>query len=523
MAAAGTMLSAVAASPSGKRPNLLFVFTDQQSHDMLGCAGNDQIITPNLDRFAAEGLRFTQCVSQQPVCTPFRSMLLSGQHTLCNGCLTNDLRMLPGKGNYFGEVLGDAGYCMGYIGKWHLLGGDRKRPIPPGPLRYGFDGTFLSNNCTMDFRPGHAYFWNERGEKEIFDEWEPYAQTRQAMEFLEQCSADEPFALFLSWHAPHDHFVDGKAVGYTAPAELMAKYERDAIRFRPNTDEELFAQRQKRFPGYSGQSDNLRDDYHGYYAMCTGIDIAFGWLMDKLEEKGLDRNTIVVFTSDHGCSLGAWTADIQDLVRRKNLTPEQAMKGVYCGTKGTPHDWSSRTPLLVRWPGRIDPGVSDVLFGTLDFMPTLLGMMNLRIPSVCQGTDLSAHLLRGADPKVSSMPIFSTWYRGVQTPRYTYATSGPGRGWLWDREKDPWQMHNLFDDKNYADIRQDLHKQTLAYLERFDDHFPNPRALTAITMGLSPDADPKEVQRAIDTQGVPQGRPIDLARDLPSVLPGLKN
>lgn len=265
-----------------QRPNLLFVFSDQHSHDMLGCAGNDQIITPNLDRLAGEGVRFTQCISQQPICTPFRSMLLSGQHTLHNGCLSNDLQMLPGNGTYFGEVLRDAGYRMGRIGKWHLLGGDRKRPIPAGPLRYGFDDTLLPNNCPMDFRPGDAYFWNERDVTETFDEWEPYAQTRQALEFLDDCSADEPVALCVSWHPPHDHFVDGKEIGDTAAAELMAMYDHEAIRFRPNTDEDLFTERQKRFPGYSGQSGNLRNDYHGYYAMCTGVDTAFGHLMARL-------------------------------------------------------------------------------------------------------------------------------------------------------------------------------------------------------------------------------------------------
>ncbi|MCL5270221.1 MAG: sulfatase [bacterium] len=512
-----------AGAPDTRRPNLVFVFSDQHSHDMLGCYGNDQIITPNLDRFAAEGVRFTQCVSQYPICTPFRSMLLSGQHILYNACLTNDIQMLPGHGKYFAEVLHDAGYHTGYVGKWHLFGGDRNRPVPPGPCRYGFDETFLTNNCTMDFRPGHAYYWNEKGEKTVFEEWEPYGQTRQALEFLEQCREDQPFALFVSWHPPHDHFVDGKAIGYTAPPELMARYDRDKIRMRPNTDEELYKEYSKYRPAaknYKGQSDDNRDDYHGYYAMCTGVDTAFGRIVDKLKQKELDRNTIVVFTSDHGCSLGAWTADIKDVARRENISLSQAMPKILAVTKGTPHDWSMRTPLLVRWPGRLKPRVSDLPFGTLDFMPTLLGMMGLPIPDTCQGANLTEYIRGGKDDAVASLPIFSTWYRGVYTPRHTYTISKPGTGWLYDREKDPWQTCNVFDSADYAEVRKRLHRETLTHMARFRDRFPSSSTLMARTMGAGSE-DARGVHHLINTSGIPKGRPIDLVESAPSVLPEL--
>ena len=113
----GLAPAAWAAGPShdDKKPNLLFVFSDQQSSDMLGCYGNHQIITPNIDRLAAEGLRFDHCISSSPVCTPYRGMLLSGQHPLYNGAMVNDMQMLPGNGNHFGEVLRDKGYRMGYM------------------------------------------------------------------------------------------------------------------------------------------------------------------------------------------------------------------------------------------------------------------------------------------------------------------------------------------------------------------------------------------------------------------------
>ena len=147
------------------KPNFLFVFSDQQSSDMLGCYGNDQIITPNIDRLAKEGVRFNHCISSSPVCTPYRGMLLSGQHPLNVGAMVNDMQMLPGNGKYVAEVLRDAGYRTGYIGKWHLYDGKRNRPIPKGALRYGFDHEYRSNNCTLDFSAKNSFYWNDNGER----------------------------------------------------------------------------------------------------------------------------------------------------------------------------------------------------------------------------------------------------------------------------------------------------------------------------------------------------------------------
>ena len=89
---------------------------------------------------------------------------MTGQHSLNSGAMQNDLRMLPGQGNYLGEVLRDAGYRMGYFGKWHLYGGNRVRPVPPGPFRYGFDHEFLTNNCTLLYDAKRAYYWDETGQ-----------------------------------------------------------------------------------------------------------------------------------------------------------------------------------------------------------------------------------------------------------------------------------------------------------------------------------------------------------------------
>lgn len=431
-----------------KKPNLLFVFSDQQTYDMVGCYGNQQIITPNIDKLAEQGLRFENCFSNSPICTPFRGMLMSGQYSLFNGCYSNDRPLLPGNGKKFAEVLRDDGYKTGYIGKWHLLGGDRKRPIPPGPMRYGFDDVFYSNNCHVDFRAGKCFFWNENDEREYFDEWEVYGQTNQAIDFLESVKdKEEPFALFVSWHPPHDW---GKFTGedgqmhyrYDAPEELMAYYNRDSIKVRPGIE----------------STTDLRRMYHGHMAMTTGVDIAFGQLMDKLKEIGADENTIVVFTSDHG-----------DMLEYDEATlPKQY-----------PHDYSLHIPFIVKYPKTIkENATTSLLFSALDMMPTILGLMGQEIPNECQGKNLSKAILTGNENAVDYVPIWlhqHTGFRGVITKDYTFAQSKAGdsklHNVLFDRKNDPYQLSNDFTKAESEAIKTELWKKTQEWMNSIGDEF----------------------------------------------------
>jgi arylsulfatase A-like enzyme len=462
------------------KPNLLFVFTDQQSFDMLGCYGNQQVQTPNLDKLAAGGVRFEYCISSTPVCTPYRGMLLSGQHPLKNGAFSNDACMLPGNGNYFGEVtmahvLGEAGYRTGYVGKWHIYGGQRDRPVPAGPYRYGFDDVFLSNNCTLDFAPDVAFYYDQHtGEPVKFNQWEVYGQTQQAEQFIEESSQDQPWALFVSWHPPHDH----TGLRYTTLPELEALYDPDTIKLRPSMSD----------------TPEVRRKFAGYMAMITGCDIAFGRLMDTLKEQGMDDNTVVVFTSDHGDLHGAhgrpWA-------------------------KSFPEDESCRVPLLIHYPEKLKPRSSELLVGTLDLMPTLLGLMNLPIPDTCDGQDLTPHIQAGNDDAVASVPLFyfiPSW-RGVFTKDFTYSKRGPTSGpsdmeWntLYDRKADPYQLTNRYYDEDYAAKREELEQLTNQWLARFDDPFLNGYELVKRLGFASP-----ELHGKGNTCRLP-GRPVDVLK-----------
>lgn len=471
-----------------RRPNLLFVFSDQQSWDMLGCYGNEDLRTPRLDRFAADGVRFQHCVSTTPVCTPYRGMLLSGLHPLYNGAISNDWPLLANNGPYLPAVLRDAGYRMGYVGKWHLLGGPRDRGVPHD-MRYGFDGLFATNNCHVNYAPGECFYWTEDGRKEFFDEWEVFGQTRQALEFLDGCDDDQPFALFVSWHPPHDiGWQPGSLVRqYATIPELMELYDPDRLTLRPHVED----------------TPEVRHAYHGYYAMCSGVDTAFGRLMDKLEEKGLADNTLVVFSADHGDHLSSYGRTIP---------------------KCWPEDVSCRVPLLMRMPGRLPAGgVSEQLVGTLDLMPTLLGLMGLDPPATCQGTDLSGPIAAGRDSGAESVPLYFTTpaWRGVYTKEYTYAR-GASLHWtrpdgrykvttrpvdcLYARADDPRQQRNRHGHPEWRIVQQDLERQTQAWLDRFEDTEPDVRRL----IGLLKGADGRQPERAA-APGFP-GRPIDLIK-----------
>ncbi len=439
--------------------------TDQQSFDMIG-AVNPQVRTPVLDALASRGVCFEHAVSNQPICTPFRGMLFSGQHPLYSGCFTNDVPLLPNTGDRFAHVLSRAGYETAYIGKWHLYGGGtRKTGIPPGPNRHGFDETFLTNNCHVDYRPGSCYYWDDVNNQVFFKDvypdkpWELEAQTRQAEEWFGRRDRNRPFALFVSWHPPHDFGgadispdLPGHQYNYGVDVldrDLLKPYEGWSIRLRAGTpdDKKVKACRDKQ--------------YRNYMAMVSACDSAFGRLIDQLKKQGVYDDTLTVFTSDHGDMLGSHGAQ----------KPKQY-----------PQDYSLRVPLVMHWPGHVPAGgTSDLLIGAIDMMPTILGLLGLPIPAAVQGANLSRAILDGDDGAVDSVPIFmypgrGAW-RGVYTKDWTYARGVAGDkerfgveiNVLYNRKKDPGQLDNLFGNPAYAKIQAELERKTQAWMKRYGD------------------------------------------------------
>ena len=413
-----------------RKPNVLFVFADQMRAASLGCMGNSEVRTPNMDRLAAQGLLFTDAISGYPVCSPYRAMLLTGRYGTATGEVANAIE-LPETEITIAKVLKQQGYKTGYIGKWHLE--KSHDPFVPKNRRLGFDDYWASRNV------GGSHFDNfycgDTPEQIALPGYEPDAQTALAIEFMKK-HAKEPFCLFISWRPPHP------------PIEVPKKYEDmyDPAKLtqRLNVPKDM----------------DLRKDLVKYYGMITNLDDNIGRLTKALDELGLAEDTIICFTSDHGDMFGS-----------------QGLRG-----KNVPYEESIRIPFILRYPREVEAGgKTDVLLNSVDVMPTLLGLCGAPIPKAVQGTDLSGFVLGkgGKKPKSAllqrivakdAQKSIGEW-RGVRTDRYTYAR-GRTKGWLlFDNEKDPHQMNNLIDKPEAKEAQAEMEAELQEWLKRIGDDF----------------------------------------------------
>ena len=411
-----------------RHPNLLFVFADQMRAQDCGFMGNAQVRTPAMNRMAEEGVVFENAVSSCPVCTPYRASLLTGRYPLACRTAMNDVR-LPVDELSIAEVLGDAGYATGYIGKWHLDGSYRGGFIPPGPRRQGFD-FWAANEGTHNYI--NTFYYRDDPEPIYIDGYSADGFTDIAIDFIDD-HADDPFSLFISWAPPHNP--------YHAMPEKYDRYDPAKIDLRPNTEE--FA----------------REDIAGYYGHITALDRNLGRLLLELEEQGIADDTIVVFTSDHGDMLGA-----QGLQRKQK-----------------PWDESIMVPWVMQWPNGLPKGLrTDTLLNVPDIMPTLLSLMGVGIPDTVQGYDLSraARNEGGIEPTsayiANPMPFPGDQHdggpwRGVRTKTHTYVEDENGAWMLYDNEADPYQQTNLVDKPEAVGTRRELHEELVAWMTEIGD------------------------------------------------------
>jgi arylsulfatase A-like enzyme len=424
--------SADAEESTKRPPNVLFIMPDEWRGQALGCMGNPDVQTPNLDQLAGEGILFRRTFANTPVCCPARATILTGTYTSRNGMLANDLRLKETLGTV-ADVYQQAGYRTGFIGKWHLDGGPRMPGfVPAGPRRHGFQ-FWAANECN------HNYFYNWYFRDEnvpiVSEKYEPEFWTDLAIEFLEK-PHDKPFFLMLAPGAPHDP--------YLAPEKYLHLYDAQKLTMEPNWVE-----------GISGAG---RKEIAGYYAAVTAVDDQVGRLLRRLHELKLDENTIVLFSSDHGNMLGSQGK----ILKRK------------------PWEESIQVPGIMRYPGVISPGrKTSALFSHVDFAPTLLSLCGLRIPAEMQGTDLSPVAVGKAEAGPASVlfQIFGPYHgdgtegawRGVRTERFMYARRESGPWLLYDLHKDPHELQNLVNEAAYSSKVQELDKQLLDWMSRVGD------------------------------------------------------
>lgn len=426
---------ALRAAPAPKRPNILFILPDQLRAQALGHAGDPNARTPHIDALARQGLVFRHTVANTPVCCPARAIMLTGRYAHKNGMTANDLRLRESEVTY-AEVLRQAGYRTGFIGKWHLDGGQRMPGfVPPGPRRQGFE-YWAANQCS------HAHFntqyFRDDAQPIPMPKFEAEGWTDLGIEFLQATKQDtRPFFLTIQMGPPHDP--------YQAPPEYAAKYDAAALKLRANWQDVRMGSRR---------------DLAQYYAMVECIDDQVGRLLKTLDDLGLAEDTVVVFSSDHGDMLGS---------QGKRL-------------KRKPWDESIRVPGIVRYPRRTQPGrTSDVFFTHADFAPTFLGLAGLKPPAAMQGADLSP-VIRGESskgPDSAFLQIFGPFdgdetaagWRGVRTARYTYARYQDQPWVLYDNQADPYQQKNLAGDPAAQGVQRDMEQRLAAWMRRTGDNW----------------------------------------------------
>lgn len=428
-------------SPSN-RPNILWIMPDQLRAQALGCMGNPDVKTPNIDRLAREGILFRQMFANTPVCCPARAILMTGEYANKNGMLANDLHLRESK-TTIAEILSDAGYRTGFIGKWHLDGGLREPGfVPPGPRRQGFQ-FWAAHECRHShFRP--VYF-RDTPEPVVDERFEPEVWTDLALEFLDGQKDGQPFFLTVAMGPPHNP--------YGAPEPYQSLYDPKKITTRPNWE--------------PGVKDAGKAQIAGYYAAISAIDNQVGRLLQGLKDRGLDQNTVVLFLSDHGDMLGSHG---QRLKRK-------------------PWEESIRVPGILRYPAQVKPGQeSDALVSHVDIAPTMLSLCGVPVPDSMQGTDLSRLVLGQTTEGPDSVffQIFVPYggdetpraWRAVRTDRYMYARSVDGPWLLYDLENDPYELKNLIDDPAQAGLRKKLDDRLSKWMDQtgdswsrnYDDH-----------------------------------------------------
>ena len=429
-----------------RKPNIVVYHSDQFRWDFLGANGlNGSARTPNLDALAAAGTNFNHAVTNQPVCAPSRSVLLTGRYATETGVWRNGLGLrqdLPTLATEFRK----AGYTANYIGKWHLAPGSEAEGGGRGPVKPEHRGGFLdvweaSNALEFSTHPYEGTIWDADGNAITFkDEYRVDFLTDRAEKFLRQ-KQEKPFLLMISQLEPHQQNDMGQPI---APKGAAARFINSTV------PEDLRA-----LPG------TWQAQLPDYYGCIESIDASVGRLRKVLEEEGLAENTIFVFMSDHGCHF---------------MTRNQEYKR-------STHNSSLRVPLLIHGPGFETARQIQELVGIVHIAPTLLDAAGVAVPESMKGKSIlplvhSANA-RESWPNVELIQISESMTgRAIRTKDWTYCVADPTgttaapassnyhEYQIYDQRADPHELVNLAGRKEYRakadELREELKKQMVA-------------------------------------------------------------
>jgi arylsulfatase A-like enzyme len=415
-----------------RTPNFVFVFTDDQRWDAMGVVQREQgeaarfpwLRTPNMDRLAAEGVRFRNAFVVNSLCAPSRASYLTGAYGHVNGVVNNHTPF-PVEATTFASELQKAGYRTGYVGKWHM--GSQRGPRPHFDVSASFVGQGRYVDCPFEVD----------GQETPTQGWVDDVSTDYAVRFLRE-SREKPFALVVGFKATHGPF--------DPPARHKDKYEGEQARPVPNLGETaVYVKGGDAGAAARKEAVAVRTNL-GYFRCITAADENLGRILDELDALGLAEDTMVIFASDNGYYLG-----------------EHRL-----GDKRSAYEESLRIPLLVRYPRSGLRGKTvDRLALNIDLAPTLLDYAGVPVPDAMPGRSWRP-LLEGKEPEGWRTSFFYAYFyeRGYRIPTVTAVRTEaaklikyPGHDeWteLFDLAADRYETRNLFDDPKHADLRREL-------------------------------------------------------------------
>ncbi len=435
--------------------------TDQQPAHMLGCAGNEDLRTPHIDLLARRGTRYVNAVSGFPLCCPFRGSLLSSRYP--HQAVPGHQKQLPPELPTVADAFREHGYRTAWFGKWHVDGyqeGDEPerraaRHVIPKERRGRFDDWlgYENNNRVWDtWVHGHVH-----GEEVALHHKPGYEVDLFSDLLLDHLAwqrehhPDQPWFAAMSVQPPHDP--------YHAPAEDTAPYAPASISLRPNV------------PPIPEIERRARAGLSGAYGQVASMDRNVGRILRSLEEAGELDQTIVCYFSDHGDlhgSHGLWEKHLP-------YTESIGIPFIACDFRRV--DW---------YP--VDRHEARVPINHVDILPTSLGLAGLPVPDWCQGRDCSGPTLnpRGYDASSVSGSAYlqnlsgahpAPAWRGIATEEgIVYVCSPDGPWHCYDHRNDPYELHNLAEDKRQLPLLRTLHAELLEWIERSGDDFSIRRA-----------------------------------------------
>jgi len=382
-------------SPGGKEksPNIIFLLTDDQRFDALGCMGNDEIQTPNIDRLASEGIIFDNHYNTTAICMASRASIMCGMYEFKTGCNFQHGPLSQEKfNNSYPVLLREAGYRTGFAGKF----GFAVTPSADENSGYGsMDRMPVDQFDWWRGWPGQGHYQTEKNEymKEYAKEF-PHVSAAlgaAARDFLRESARDDrPFCLSVSFKAPHKPVSPDRTYDDVYRDKTFTKPENFGVKASEHLPPQSRKGRQFTKLGKRWKPEVYDKSLGDYYQLIYGIDVAVGMIMDELEKQGLEKNTVIIYTTDNG---------------------------YFCGSHGfggkvLPYEEGSRSPLIIRAPGFKGNGRglrSKALTGNIDFAPTILELAGLDIPEAMDGISLLPLLDKPEETIKDHQLIIQAW------------------------------------------------------------------------------------------------------------------